>query len=159
VQNETFYNEDAVLRRREGARLSQLLVTEGVTDCISAMQAGVPCISPVTVRFRKKDLAKLVTLTEHVSEVIVCNDSEESGAGETGATETAEALQAAGRMVRIARIPRPEGQKKIDLNELIAAGGPEALRTAPRVELKARSRIKRLGSAGKRADSCPRRSR
>ena len=36
VQNDTFYNEDAATR----GRVRQLLVTEGVTDCISAMQAG-----------------------------------------------------------------------------------------------------------------------
>jgi DNA primase catalytic core len=106
VQNDTFYNEDAATR----GRVRQLLVTEGVTDCISAMQAGVPCISPVTVRFRKKDLPKLIALTERVSEVVICNDSEDSGAGEAGATETAAALQAEGRIVRISRIPRPEGK-------------------------------------------------
>ncbi len=123
VQNDTFYNEDAATR----GRVRQLLVTEGVTDCISAMQAGVPCISPVTVRFRKKDLPKLIALTERVSEVVICNDSEDSGAGEAGATETAAALQAEGRIVRIARIPRPEGKDKVDLNELVAEGGAAAL--------------------------------
>ena len=40
VQNDTFYNEDAATR----GRVRQLLVTEGVTDCISAMQAGVPAV-------------------------------------------------------------------------------------------------------------------
>ena len=123
VQNDTFYNEDAATR----SRVRQLLVTEGVTDCISAMQVGVPCISPVTVRFRKKDLPKLIALTERVSEVVICNDSEDSGAGEAGATETAAALQAEGRIVRIARIPRPEGKDKVDLNELVAEGGAAAL--------------------------------
>lgn len=123
VQNDTFYNEDAATR--SGVR--QLLVTEGVTDCISALQAGVPCISPVTVRFRKKDLPKLIALTERVAEVVICNDSEASGAGEAGAFETAAALQEAGRVVRVARIPRPDGKDKVDLNELVAQGGPEAL--------------------------------
>ena len=123
VLNDTFYNEDAAFRGKG----RQLLVTEGVTDCISAMQAGVPCISPVTVRFRHKDLPKLVALTKDVAEVVICNDAEASGAGDAGATETAAALQAAGRFVRIARIPRPEGTDKIDLNELVARGGSEAL--------------------------------
>ncbi len=123
IQNDTFYNEDAATR--SGVR--QLLVTEGVTDCISAMQAGVACLSPVTVRFRHKDIPKLVALTGRVGEVVVCNDSEASGAGEAGATETAAALHAAGRCVRIARIPLPAGATKVDVNELVKAGGAEAL--------------------------------
>jgi len=145
VQNDTFYNEDAALNLTRASRSARgggasitpkalltpertsLLVTEGVTDCISAMQVGVPCISPVTVRFRKKDLPKLLSLTERISEVVICNDSEDSGAGEAGANETAAALNAEGRAVRIARIPRPEGMGKIDLNELVTRAGPEAL--------------------------------
>ncbi|MCG8423335.1 MAG: CHC2 zinc finger domain-containing protein [Proteobacteria bacterium] len=121
VANETFYNEDAARGTHE------LLITEGVTDCISAMQAGVACISPVTVRFRKKDHNKLLALTKRVSRIVICNDNEASGAGEAGAEETAQALHAAGRDVRIASLPRPEGQDKIDLNELVAGQGAEAL--------------------------------
>ena len=122
VANNTFYNEGAA----HGAK--QLLITEGVTDCISAMQAGVACISPVTVRFRKKDLPKLIELSKGAKEVIIANDAEESGAGADGAADTANALHAAGRSVRVAILPRPEGTEKIDLNELITKGGPEALK-------------------------------
>ncbi len=122
VANDCFYNEDAA----RGA--DELLITEGVTDCISAMQAGIPCISPVTTRFRKQDVPKLLTLTRHASRVVVCNDSETSGAGEAGARETAAALWAEGRDARLAVIPRPDGKEKIDVNELVATQGPEALR-------------------------------
>ncbi len=126
VANETFFNEDSA----RGA--DELLITEGVTDCISAIQAGVACISPVTVRFRKKDHAKLVALTERASRVVICNDAEESGAGEAGALDTAQALHAAGRDVRIAVIPRPDDREKVDLNELVAAEGPDALKRVMR---------------------------
>ena len=121
VINDTFYNEDVARRSKE------LLITEGVTDCISALQSEVPCISPVTVRFRKKDHGKLLSLTERCERIVICNDAEESGAGESGAIETAQALHAAGRDVRIAIIPRPEGKEKIDLNELVAEKGTDAL--------------------------------
>jgi DNA primase len=121
VANDTLYNEDAA----RGAE--ELLITEGVTDCISALQAGVPCVSPVTVRFRKQDQAKLLSLTARAKRIVVCNDSEDSGSGEAGAIETGLALHAAGRDVRIAVIPRPEGVAKIDVNELVARQGPEAL--------------------------------
>ncbi|MBN2530806.1 MAG: DNA primase [Deltaproteobacteria bacterium] len=121
VLNDTFYNEDVARKSK------QLLITEGVTDCISAMQSDVACISPVTVRFRKKDNEKLLQLTKGCERIVICNDAEESGAGESGAIETAQALHAAGRDVRIAVIPRPEGTDKIDLNELVATKGADAI--------------------------------
>ena len=122
VANDTFYNEDAA----RGA--DELLITEGVTDCISAMQAGVACVSPVTVRFRRKDHKKLLALTGGTRRVVICNDSEQSGAGEAGALETAQALHAGGRHVRVASIPLPEGQEKVDLNDLVVLEGAEGLR-------------------------------
>lgn len=122
VGNDYLYNEDAA----RGAE--DLLITEGVTDCISAHQAGVACISPVTTRFRKQDVPRLVQLTRHAKRIVVCNDAEANGAGEAGARETAAALWAEGRDVRVALILRPEGKDKIDVNELVATAGPEALR-------------------------------
>lgn len=122
VANDFFYNEDAV----RGAE--EVLVTEGVTDCISAQQAGVACISPVTTRFRRQDHPKLLTLTSRASRVAICNDAEENGAGEAGAVDTARVLVAAGRDVRLAVIPRPEGIAKIDVNELVAKQGSAALK-------------------------------
>ena len=122
VGNDYLYNEDAA----RGAE--ELLITEGVTDCISAHQAGVACISPVTTRFRKQDVPRLVQLTRHAKRIVVCNDAEANGAGEAGARETAAALWAEGRDVRVALIPRPESKDKIDVNELVATAGPEALR-------------------------------
>ena len=121
VGNDYLYNEDAARAAEE------LLITEGVTDCISAHQAGVACISPVTTRFRKQDVPRLLLLTRHAKRIIVCNDAETNGAGEAGARETAAALWAEGRDVRVALIPRPEGKDKIDVNELVATGGSEAL--------------------------------
>lgn len=91
------------------------------------MQAGIPCISPVTTKFRNKDIERLVRLTKRAGQVIICNDSEESGAGEEGALITAATLHAVGRDVRIATLPRPEGKEKIDVNELVATQGPKAL--------------------------------
>jgi DNA primase catalytic core len=121
IANDTFYNEDAA----RGA--DQLLITEGVTDCISAQQAGVACISPATVSFRGQDLPKLIELTRRAQSITICNDNETSGAGEAGALETAAALHAAGRDVRIATLPLQPGQDKIDINQLVASTGSEAL--------------------------------
>lgn len=120
VGNDFFYNEDAA----RGA--PEILVTEGVTDCISALQAGFACISPVTTRFRDRDVPKLLALSRGAKRVVICNDAETSGAGEAGAIETARALAREGRDVRIALLPRPEGVNKIDVNEFLKAHAPEA---------------------------------
>jgi DNA primase catalytic core len=121
VANDTFYNEDAA----HGAE--QLLITEGVTDCISAMQAGVACISPATTRFREQDLSKLLRLARPIRRAVICNDAEASGAGEAGARETARALWEEGINAHVALLPRAEGQAKLDVNELVKTRGPGAL--------------------------------
>jgi DNA primase len=119
VANECFYNEDVA----RGAE--ELLITEGVTDCISALQASVPCISPVTTRFRKQDVPKLLQLTRHVKRVIICNDSEESSAGGAVARETAAALWAEGRDVRVAVIPRgPQARTRSTSTSSSPRAGP-----------------------------------
>ena len=65
-------------------------------------------------------------LTKGATRVIVCNDAESSGAGAAGAVDTAAALHAEGRDVRIAQLPRPEGVDKVDVNAFLQAHPPEA---------------------------------
>lgn len=122
IENSIFYNEDAFNKSVDVG-----LVTEGVTDCISAAQAGIPCISPVTVQFRDKDTDKLVKLAKRVGRIVICNDSEASGAGEKGAVKTAGILFAAGIDARLAQLPKPEGVKKIDVNEFLCKNTAEEL--------------------------------
>ena len=121
VRNDYFYNEDAA------RKADTLLITEGVTDCISAMQAGIACLSPATTRFRKQDIPRLLKLTHDAKRVVICNDAEASGAGEAGARETAAALWAEGREVCIALLPRPQGTEKVDVNAFVTTHGAAAL--------------------------------
>ena len=114
IENSIFYNEDAFT-----GTIDVGLVTEGVTDCISAAQAGIPCISPVTVRFRDKDTEKLVKLARRVKRLVICNDAEASGAGEKGAIKTASILFAQGIDARLAQLPKPDGVEKLDVNEFL----------------------------------------
>jgi len=52
-----------ILLYEDAARgAEELLITEGVTDCISAMQAGLACISPVT-HGSQADVPRLLQLT------------------------------------------------------------------------------------------------
>lgn len=122
VVNGYFYNED-VTRGSE-----KLVITEGVTDCITAMQAGLSCISPVTTSFSNEQVPKLIELTAHCASVTVCNDNEANGSGDKGARKTAETLWNAGRKVSVATLPREEGVDKVDINSFVRERGPEALR-------------------------------
>ncbi len=122
ITNDYFFGEDDA--NTDGV----LLITEGIADAIAAQQAGYKCLSPVTTTFRAQDHEKLVRLTAMAKRVVIVNDSEDSGAGERGALETARVLHAAGRDVRIATIPRPEGVAKIDVNDVVRAQGADGLR-------------------------------
>jgi len=109
VQNSYFYGEDS-LRGSD-----YCIITEGVADCISMLQAGVPCISPVTVQFREKDNPKLISLTKGLTRVYICNDNEGNKAGLKGALSTAEALEKEGIETRLIILPKPEDIDKIDI--------------------------------------------
>lgn len=121
ITNDYFFGEDDA--NTDGV----LLITEGIADAIAAQQAGFKCLSPVTTAFRAQDHDKLVRLTSKAKRVVIVNDSEDSGAGERGALETAKVLHAAGRDVRIATIPRAAGVEKIDVNDVVRAQGADGL--------------------------------
>jgi DNA primase catalytic core len=122
ITNEFFFGEDDA--RTDG----DLLICEGIADAISAKQAGFACISPVTTTFRAQDHEKLLRLTARAKRITIANDCEDSGAGEKGALETARVLHAAGRDVRLAKLPRPPGVTKVDVNDVVREHGPDALR-------------------------------
>lgn len=109
VQNSYFYGEDSL----RGSDFC--IVTEGVADCIAMLQAGFPCISPVTVQFREKDHPKLINIAKWLARVYICNDNENNEAGLKGALSTAEALENAGVETRLVILPKPEGIDKIDI--------------------------------------------
>jgi len=119
VSNDHIFNAHSAYGARE------ILITEGISDCISACQAEYTCISPVTTSFRDKDIPSLLQLTKHAERVIICNDNEENRSGEKGALKTAHELHAAGRDVRIAELPRPAGVEKVDINDYLKKHTPE----------------------------------
>jgi DNA primase len=119
VQNSYFYGEDSL----RGA--DYCIITEGVADCIVMLQAGFPCISPVTVQFRDKDHQKLLSLTKGLKRVYICNDNELNGAGLKGALSTAEALENEQIEARLITLPKPEGIDKIDIADYMKDHSPE----------------------------------
>ena len=83
-------------------RRDVLVITEGITDAMSAIASGFSCISPVTVAFREQDIRRMVDAAKQFRRVVIFNDLDEtSGAGTKGALKTAAALFKAGVDVRI----------------------------------------------------------
>ena len=104
-----------------------LIITEGVTDCLAVLQAGRPCISPVTTRFKREQAPEVAELVRRSGgPVYILNDNEESGEGGKGAANIAynlisQALD--GARVFIGSPPRPPGIEKVDLNDFLRSGG------------------------------------
>lgn len=119
ISNRCFYGEDTI----RGA--DRVLITEGVTDCIMAMQAGIPCISPVTTNIKKVELERAYTLVKDARQVLVCNDNDSSEAGKDGAITTAEFLITKGTDVRLVELPRGDDVDKIDLAEYLRDNSKE----------------------------------
>ena len=120
IENDTFMGEDTI----KGA--SEIVITEGAPDCLSAIELGLPVISPVTTKFREDDKSKLEKLTNNKSKIFIINDNElpkndsSKGAGDLGAYKTADYLTRIGRNVYLVKLPRPEGVEKVDLNSYVA---------------------------------------
>jgi predicted P-loop ATPase len=140
IRNDVLYNEDVLLTRPE-----RVVITEGVTDCISLIEHGFAAVSPVTVRIREADWDRLIAKLAGVKTVYICQDNEISEAGMQGALKTARALASHGIQTRVAVLPLGEKQiaaraklselpedspevdalradAKIDVNEFFASG-------------------------------------
>ena len=120
IRNDVLYNEDVLLTRPE-----RVIITEGVTDCISLMQYGFPTVSPVTVQIREADWARLLPKLRGVKTVYICQDNEISEAGMNGAVRTARTLAENGILTRLAILPLGEKQQKArgDLREQFGVEG------------------------------------
>jgi hypothetical protein len=120
VKNDVLFNEDVLLRRPE-----RVILTEGVTDCISLMQHGFPVVSPVTVQIREGDWERLLPKLTGVKTVFICQDNELSEAGIKGALRTAAILSDKGIATRIATLPLggPQQAARAQLAEKFGVGG------------------------------------
>ncbi|WP_459883088.1 hypothetical protein, partial [Halorubrum gandharaense] len=126
---EPIYGLDTV---RDG---EPVLITEGIADAITAHEAGYPCLSPVTVQFKKSDREDLLeALAERdVGRAYLIQDAErptsdvddrdrltlqQFGDGVKGAVKTAAYLDDHGLEARVAELPRP-GLEKVDLDDYL----------------------------------------
>lgn len=113
VRNEYLFGEDSLARATD-----TVFVAEGVTDCLIALQNGLPTISPITTQFKRDDFERVINLTRG-KRVILVPDNEENQAGQKGAEKTRQYLLSKGVDAHILTLPRPEGADKIDLNEYV----------------------------------------
>lgn len=125
IGNDYFYGEDSAHNAQE------LIITEGIADCLMVLQNGYACVSPGTVRFRQSDTDKIIRLAKKVKSIYICNDQEDSAAGEAGALDTAALLSEHGIAAKLMTLPRKPDDSKIDLAEFLRDQG-ENSRTALR---------------------------
>ena len=111
ISNQYFYGEDSI----KGA--DYIIITEGVTDAISAIKNGYATLSPVTTHLKKDTVPRFVKLARGRS-VYICMDTDaESNAGQDGAIDTAKELVNKGLNVYIITLDDPEGKTDYDLND------------------------------------------
>jgi hypothetical protein len=107
IRNDVLYNEDILVRRPD-----RVVITEGVTDCISLMEHGFPTVSPVTVQIRDADWGRILPKLAGAKTIYLCQDNEWSEAGLQGALRTADVLISHGITTRIATLPLGEKQER-----------------------------------------------
>jgi DNA primase len=113
ADNSYFYGEDSLNSNED------VIICEGVLDCLSLIQVGVSSISPVTTKFRKQDHSRMLELVKGKSRVFIVNDNEGNEEGLKGAVQTAQFLFRNSVNVFIGQIPKPEGVDKIDWNDYL----------------------------------------
>lgn len=112
IQGGIFLGEDSI----RGA--SDVIITEGVPDWVSAIDHGFKAISPGTTNFKGEDREKLGALLKDKTVWLVF-DNEDNEAGLKGALSTGKYLMEQGNLVYLITLPKPEGTSKIDLNEYL----------------------------------------
>lgn len=127
INNRALWGEDILTSNPE-----TVVVTEGVTDAIASIAGGYATVSPVTVRFAKKDIDRLRSTLRGVKRVLFVQDNELSGIGEIAALETARALEADGIRCMVATLPLGPDQvsARSAFAELLGAAGMKAFREA-----------------------------
>lgn len=98
LQNQYFFGEDSIKGK------STCLISEGITDCIMAIQNGIPSISPVTANISERQKERVMDLVKD-KEVYICNDTEDNQTGKNGAVRTADYLISRGKRIKIIMLP------------------------------------------------------
>ena len=104
------------------------VITEGIADAVMAIQAGFPCVSPVTTKFRKADQESILRLVKSFKKVYICMDNEVNEAGAAGAYSVCKHLIDHDIDASIVELPRPPDVKKIDLADYLHENDADSFR-------------------------------
>lgn len=102
-------------------RGKDLIITEGIGDCIVLLQEGFNAISPVTTSFKNEMLEPVSRKLSSVRQVYIANDNEVSEAGRQGSERMYNFFATKGIDARIVVLPRPEGCPKVDVASFFAS--------------------------------------
>lgn len=144
INNRALFNEDCLLRNP-----SRVIITEGVTDCISLIEQGFEAVSPVTVRIRKVDWERLIPSLKNIP-VYICLDNEVSGVGISAAVDMASAMNREGLQAKLVELPlslaQVEARAKLkELLRLPPEANESALQAAvPNIEDKDKKQVDQL---------------
>lgn len=106
----------------------EVIITEGITDYLSAKMHGFNAVSAVTTSFKKEEYGRVVSFCEKFKAVYVANDNDENQAGQKGTKRICEMLINAGIHPYIILLPRPHNTSKIDLAEYLRDNGHNGLK-------------------------------
>lgn len=130
--SKTWVDDEAVYEPIYGCETVEegepLLLTEGITDAITAHEAGFACVSPVTKAFKQQHHEELLAHAEKADGSYLCFDSEQSGEGLDGALRTAWMLQDNDVEASVVELPRDESEEKVDLAAFLKTNDATALR-------------------------------
>jgi len=93
-----------------------VVLTEGITDCISAIENGFPSLSPVTTRFKKEHISQLARWTANRI-VYIANDNDEANGTRPGLEGALCTLKALHENSFLVILPKDDDIEKVDLND------------------------------------------
>lgn len=111
VRNDYVFGVDTIKRGED------LIITEGIGDCLVLHQHGYRAISPVTVSFKNEMLEPVANRLKSARQIYICNDNEVSESGKSGALRMYEFFIGKGIDAKIIELPLEEGETHKDVAE------------------------------------------
>ena len=114
IRNDYIFGIDSIKKDED------LIITEGIGDCLVLMDNGYNAISPVTVSFKNEMLEPVASRLKRVRQVYIANDNEISKAGEAGAMRMYDFFLSKGIDAKIIEMPLEEGETHKDVAEFFS---------------------------------------
>jgi hypothetical protein len=102
-----------------------LLLTEGITDALVALQNDIPCVSPCTTQFKAKHYPDLISICSDVKNVYIVMDNDDNDSGTDGALRTARVLEKNGIDALVGTLPKPNSVESMDLAKFLKSRSKE----------------------------------